>query len=35
MAQPIYKFFMARFSEAWYQLSKEGKRHVERLLTES
>ena len=23
MAQPIYKFFMARFSEAWYQLSEE------------
>ena len=23
MAGPIYKFFMARFSEAWYQLSKE------------
>ena len=22
MAQPIYKFFMCRFSEAWYQLSK-------------
>ena len=23
MAEPIYKFFMGRFSEAWYQLSKE------------
>ena len=23
MAKPIYKFFMARFSQAWYQLSKE------------
>jgi hypothetical protein len=23
MAQPIYKFFMARFLEPWYQLSKE------------
>ena len=23
MAEPIYKFFMARFLEAWYQLSKE------------
>jgi hypothetical protein len=23
MAGPIYKFFMARFSEAWYRLSKE------------
>jgi hypothetical protein len=23
MAEPIYKFFTARFSEAWYQLSKE------------
>ena len=23
MAQPIYKVFMARFSEAWYQLSEE------------
>ena len=23
MAQPIYKIFMARFSEAWYQLSEE------------
>ena len=23
MAEPIYKFFMARFSEAWYQLSEE------------
>ena len=23
MAKPIYKFFMARFSEAWYQLSEE------------
>jgi hypothetical protein len=23
MGQPIYKFFVARFSEAWYQLSQE------------
>ena len=23
MAQPIYKFFMARFLDPWYQLSKE------------
>ena len=23
MAQPIYKVFMARFSDAWYQLSEE------------
>jgi hypothetical protein len=23
MAEPIYKFFTARFLEAWYQLSKE------------
>ncbi len=23
MAQPIYKIFMGRFLEAWYQLSKE------------
>jgi hypothetical protein len=23
MAEPIYKVFMARFSEAWYQLSEE------------
>jgi hypothetical protein len=23
MSKPIYKFFMARFSEAWYQLSEE------------
>jgi hypothetical protein len=23
MAQPIYKLFMGRFLEAWYQLSKE------------
>ena len=23
MPQPIYKLFMGRFSEAWYQLSKE------------
>jgi hypothetical protein len=23
MPQPIYKFFMARFLEAWYRLSKE------------
>jgi hypothetical protein len=23
MAEPIYKFFTARFSEAWYQLSKD------------
>jgi hypothetical protein len=23
MAEPIYKFFMGRFLEAWYQLSKE------------
>jgi hypothetical protein len=23
MAEPIYKLFMGRFSEAWYQLSKE------------
>ena len=22
MGQPIYKFFVARFSEAWYQLSQ-------------
>ena len=23
MAQPIYKLFMGRFLEAWYQLSQE------------
>jgi hypothetical protein len=23
MAQPIYKLFMGRFLESWYQLSKE------------
>lgn len=23
MAQPIYKLFMGRFSEAWYQLSQD------------
>jgi len=23
MAEPIYKFFMGRFLEPWYQLSKE------------
>jgi len=23
MAEPIYKLFMGRFSEAWYQLSEE------------
>jgi hypothetical protein len=23
MAEPIYKFFMGRFLEAWYQLSEE------------
>jgi hypothetical protein len=23
MAQPIYKLFMGRFSEAWYRLSEE------------
>ena len=28
MAQPIYKVFMARFSEAWYQLSKEERKSL-------
>ena len=23
MSKPIYKFFMARFTEAWHQLSEE------------
>ena len=23
MAQPIYKFFMAKFTDAWYQLSEQ------------
>jgi hypothetical protein len=28
MAQPIYKVFMARFSEAWYQLSEEERKSL-------
>ena len=35
MAQPIYKFFMARFSEAWYQLSKEEQNSFEAKLDEA
>ena len=26
MAQPIYKFFLAGFSEAWYQFSEASKK---------
>ena len=29
MAQPIYKFFRVRFSEAWYQLSEEEQNSLE------
>jgi hypothetical protein len=35
MAQPIYKFFMARFSEAWYQLSEEEQKSFEAKLDEA
>ena len=28
MAEPIYKVFMARFSEAWYQLSEEERKSL-------
>jgi len=35
MAQPIYKFFMARFSEAWYQLSEEEQKSFEAKLVEA
>ena len=28
MAKPIYQLFMMRFSEAWYQLSKEEQDHL-------
>ena len=35
MAQPIYKFFMARFSEAWYQLSEAEQEGFEAKLHEA
>jgi hypothetical protein len=35
MAQPIYKFFMGRFSEAWYQLSKAEQESFEAKLDEA
>ena len=35
MAQPIYKFFMCRFSEAWYQLSKAELESLEAKLDEA
>ena len=35
MAQPIYKFFMGRFSEAWYQLSEAEQEGFEAKLDEA
>jgi hypothetical protein len=35
MAQPIYKVFMGRFLEAWYQLSKEEQNSLEAMLNEA
>ena len=35
MAQPIYKFFMARFLEPWYQLSKEEQESILAKLTDA
>ena len=35
MAEPIYKFFMGRKLEAWYQLSKEEQDSLEAKLNEA
>lgn len=35
MAEPIYKFFMGRFLEAWYQLSKEEQNSLTAKLNEA
>ena len=35
MAEPIYKLFMGRCSEAWYQLSKEEQSSLEAKLNEA
>ena len=35
MAEPIYKLFMGRFSEAWYQLSKEDQNNLIAKLNEA
>jgi hypothetical protein len=35
MAQPIYKVFIGRYSEAWYQLSKEEQISLEAKLSEA
>ena len=35
MAEPIYKFFMGRRSEAWHQLSKEEQNTIEAKLNEA
>lgn len=35
MPEPIYKFFMCRFLEAWYQLSKEEQDSLMAKLTEA
>ena len=35
MSKPIYKFFMARFSQAWYQLSEEQQNSLTAKLNEA
>ena len=35
MAQPIYKLFMGRFLEAWYQLSEEERNRLIAKLNEA
>ena len=35
MAEPIYKFFMGRFLEAWYQLSEEEQNSLTAKLNEA
>ena len=35
MAEPIYKLFVGRFSEAWYQLSKEEQDSILAKLTDT
>jgi hypothetical protein len=35
MAEPIYKFFMVKFLDAWYQLSKEEQDSLIAKLTEA
>jgi predicted ATP-grasp superfamily ATP-dependent carboligase len=35
MSKPIYKFFMARFSQAWYQLSEEEQNSLTAKLNEA